>query len=76
MTGSSHEEHMLEEMCHPSLTVSLVPRPDHIRHVDCDLRPTAVGKEQHPKAIIKLVLGDAFNGGDWFKVEAGLLVCG
>ena len=50
----------------PAFAVALVPRADEDGHVHRDRGARGIGKEQQPEAVVELILGDAFDGGDLF----------
>ena len=55
------EEHVLEEMSHSGLPVSLIPGANHVCDVDCHGGLRWIGKQQEPEAIGQAVFGDAFD---------------
>ena len=67
MLGRAFEHHVLQQVGHACLAVAFLAGTDQHRHVDRDLRLRAVREEQHPQAIVELVLSDALNGGDFSR---------
>ena len=59
------EHHVLQQVRHPGFAVPLVPGADHISDVHCDLRRALIGEQQYVHAVVELVFGDAFDGGDF-----------
>ena len=58
------EDHVFEQVGHAGLAVALVPGADEDGQVDGDVRLRGVGEEQDAQAVVELVFGDAFDGGD------------
>ena len=55
------EDHVLQQMRHAGLAVTLLPRADQHGHVDRHLGLRLVGKEQRAQAVVELVFGDALD---------------
>src|SRR6266446_4440957 len=58
-------------MGHAGFAVTFLTRTHQYGHVHRDFGLGAVWKDQYAQAIIKLVLGDAFDGGDFFGKIGG-----
>ena len=55
------ELHVLQQVGHPGLPISLVSRADEVRDVHSRLRLGFVREEKHTQAIAESILGDAFD---------------
>ena len=64
MVGRSLEHHVLQQVGHARLAVTLMPRADEDRQVDGDLGPRRIGKEQHLQPVGQPILGDSLDRGD------------
>ena len=64
MVRRSLEHHVLQQVGHARLAVTLVPRADEDGQVDGDLGPRWVGKEQHLQPVGQAILRDSLDRGD------------
>jgi hypothetical protein len=71
MARRALEEHVLQQMRHARLAVTLLPRTHQHRQIHGHLGLRVVGKKQNPQAIVELVFADAFDGGHQFWRRAG-----
>ena len=73
------EEHVLEEMGHAGLAVSLEARADEDGHIDGDGGGGVIGEENDLATVLEPVFGDTLDGGDFLGgldlVAGGLGEC-